>query len=261
MPRILKVPYSEDLNVSARPSSATEAWLTDFFSSDYSHFGDIDVAANSGVEYLFIPVDGGRLRPRVLVLRADNLSCVAHDEIRTFGTNSVGWVAVAGNQLFTSEMIDATHPVHQFTIDWSLLLQGGCIERQFLSSVVGRGLTKRDGSAVDLRSMQGGDVSPDGELLYLTNGYSSPVGGDGGGLRVFHLATGVLQAESTRSTGYGGFVYEFHSGFPNYQEPEGLDFVDATGKGMQGISGKLHVIMLQNEGTYPDAVYLKHYEF
>lgn len=76
-------------------------------------------------------------------------------------------------------------------------------------------------------------------------------------MRVFHLATGVLQAES----GYGSFVYEFHSGFPNYQEPEGLDFVDATGKGMPGISGQLHVIMLQNESSYPDAVYLKHYEF
>ncbi|MGH9894722.1 MAG: hypothetical protein ACREA0_22630 [bacterium] len=220
------------------------------------------MAANSGVEYLFIPVDGGGQRPRILVLRADNLTCVAHDEVWTFGTNSVGWVTVAGNQLFTSEgTIDATHAVHQFTIDWSLLLQGGCVERWFLSSVVGRGLTRRDGATVDLRSMQGGDVSPDGELLCLTNGYSDPVGGDGGGLRVFHLATGVLQAESTTSTRYGSFVYEFHSGFPNYQEPEGLDFVDAIGKGMPGISGQLHVIMLQNESSYPDAVYLKHYEF
>lgn len=69
------------------------------------------MASNSGVEYLFIPVDGGGLRPRILVLRADDLSCVAHDEVWTFGTNSVGWVAVPGNQLFTSEgTIDATHP-------------------------------------------------------------------------------------------------------------------------------------------------------
>ena len=261
IPRILKIPYTSDLNQSGRPTEAHQVWLQDVIAG-YDHVGDVDVANLGGVEYVFIPIDGGGQRPRILVLRADTLECVVHDEVYSFGSNSVGWVAISAGRLYTSEStIDSTHPIHVFPIDTSVLSQGGCVERWFLGDVEALALSKRDGSAVDLRSMQGGTFSPTGALLYLSNGYSSPVGGDDEGVRVFQVSNGVLQAESTTATNYGSFVYEFHSGWPNYQEPEGLDFVDATGKNMPGISGQLHIIMLQNESSYPDAVYFKHYEF
>lgn len=102
IPRILKVPYTSDLNQSARPTEARQVWVQDLIAGPYDHVGDVDVANLGGVEYVFVPIDGGGQRPRMLVLRADTLECVVHDEVYSFGSNSVGWVAVSGPRLYTS---------------------------------------------------------------------------------------------------------------------------------------------------------------
>jgi hypothetical protein len=251
--RIIKVPFTYDLNEQNAPPGALTASLPQHLKDvGYQHFGDIDQFKGM----LFVPVDGGGNAPLIAVYNTSDLSFLAaHPLYRSRGVN-VGWVAInpSTEELYTSDGdINATQGVHIYTIHFDSILRGESFltfNRQFF-------LSHRDGRRVDLRSMQGGTFSPDGTLLYLTNGFRSPVGGDGEGLRVFDVSSGILQAES--ENGYGSFNFQISSGFPNYQEAEGLDFVDVHDKGTRGISGQLHVIMLQNESSFPDAVYFKHF--
>jgi hypothetical protein len=76
------------------------------------------------------------------------------------------------------------------------------------------------------------------------------------GINVFDLRTG-RRIERSRS-GEGPFNYEFHPGWSKYEEPEGMTIWDLDDGRVRGITGKLHVLMLDNESGQDD-IYLKHY--
>lgn len=114
---------------------------------------------------------------------------------------------------------------------------------------------RQDGSYLDLGFTQGGVFSDDGRLFYLTNGYyDCQAGADRGGLRVFDYLTGVMIAKAGNAYGY--FDYENHCGALEYEEPEGLDYVNMDVR-PGPYWGHLHVLLLSN--AINDDVYLKHY--
>ncbi|HAW51060.1 MAG TPA: hypothetical protein DCX54_01845, partial [Flavobacteriales bacterium] len=75
-------------------------------------------------------------------------------------------------------------------------------------------------------------------------------------LRAFDLQTGY-EIERSKN-GSGPFNYEFHPGL-EAQEAEGMTIWDLDDANVPGITGKLHILMLENDVRSSDDVYFKHY--
>ena len=106
------------------------------------------------------------------------------------------------------------------------------------------------------QDIQGGVVSPSGELLYVCAGslsFTLP----SHGISVFDLSNGQRIKQSNNGGGLFGYLYS--SGFPEYDEPEGLTIWDLDGGQAPGIRGQLHVLLLNNDAPDADNVSLKHY--
>jgi hypothetical protein len=100
--------------------------------------------------------------------------------------------------------------------------------------------------------MQGGVFSPQG-CLYLIHGYPKQSAGG------VHLFDPVSKRRVARSTnGSGSFNFEFHPG--DREEPEGIDYFPVDTLGLKGIRGELHAILLDNDATSADDIYVKHYD-
>jgi hypothetical protein len=125
-------------------------------------------------------------------------------------------------------------------------------------------LQKPDGTPVDLHSLQGGDVSDDGNYLYLSNGYGGDHGGDDWGLRVFdislHGSTGYLWDQASNGSGPFNFQWcdDWTLSSECEQEPEGVDYGQVFGAPGVQDSASLHVVLLAN-GLSEDIIYFKHY--
>jgi hypothetical protein len=89
------------------------------------------------------------------------------------------------------------------------------------------------------------------------NGYYTDTDPKTAGIHVFDAQTGRRIAKSTN--GSGDFNYEFHPGWPDYEEPEGLTYWDLNDGRAPGIRGVLHALMLDNDVSSADEVYFKHY--
>jgi hypothetical protein len=301
-PEILGIPFHVNLATDFYPGCCKRALLPrDLLAQGYNHFGDPDFYAG----YLFIPMDAPKKfnpmdsnkqgqYPLVAIYRASDLSFVT-SEILTHATSDdagmmhAAWVAIdpSSGILFTSnEHIGVKRGgMHLYQIDLKWLqfvdtaLRSGtgyaCFRHfncQIFNYVSEQVLLARDGKTpVNLEFVQGGALSTDGSLIYLSNGYchfsdATCVLGEGSGegsnwgVRVFDRYTGVLQARS--GNGYGPFNYQMDIGFPNYQEPEGLDYFDTTGTCIPGPKDKclrdsqLHVLLYSNTSG---AIWLKHY--
>jgi hypothetical protein len=236
------------------------------------HFGDPDVVNG----YLFVPVEGcyqqavncgdGLKNHNTTVYLAvfdSQLNLVCYDDLYKqeggpCATNAA-WVAAdpTTGYLYSSDhALNASAPLRGYWLDWSAIYPDD-EPHWFLYDAPDRALYRQNGTSVDLRNIQGGVYSPDG-LFYLSSGSaecgSGPNGADLGGLRVFR-SDGTLIAKA--GNGYGYFQYENHCGFYDYEEPEGLDWVDMNAWG-GSYDGQLHAILLQNGSE--DDVYLKHYD-
>ncbi|MBI3950405.1 MAG: hypothetical protein HY314_08120 [Acidobacteria bacterium] len=127
-------------------------------------------------------------------------------------------------------------------------------------------LVDENGAQFSIDTMQGGVISPSGELLYIVAGYyegNHPTWG----IHVFEfdlsnpdLPRAKRVQRSSRSD--RPFKYEFHPGGTTQEEPEGITIWDLDDDEIRGrlfhyqLRGQLHVLLLDNGD---DDVILKHY--
>ncbi len=209
----------------------------------YNHFGDPCVW-HFGVDYLLVPIEGGPAG--LAVLLADSLDYVDHtgypQEVQTHSS----WVGVDEVGSVYSSMYDPVNSLLKYTVNWNQVSQEQTLSPLFAESIT---LRPEDGvSMATLRHVQGGEFTPDGQWMYIV----------ADGIHVFDVSTWRRVQQS--SNGVGPFNYEFHGGFPEYEEPEGPTIWDLEGTPSPH-RGELHVILLDNDNETlgDDDVYLKHY--
>jgi hypothetical protein len=272
---ILKFPVGFDLKTAGDledlPASVGRARITQIPAlQGYDHIGDLDQWGG----FLFLPLEDNKLnllpgpvvlpdRPNAIaVFRASDLSLVG---LKVTNQANLGWLAFNRHEgmLYTSEVdVSSDLPLLRYKVDLEWLRATGDVE----GSIVHHDtfpLFERDGSTpMFLRDMQGGVFTPWGDL-YIVNGREFIRLEDAVLGRVFgvHLFTpgGILKDSSTN--GSGRFNYEYHPGFDTFEEPEGIDWWNRSiGEASPGITGQLHVIMLDNDELSADDLYFKHYD-
>jgi hypothetical protein len=279
IPEVFGVPFGIDLATDDYAGCCKRALLPrDLVRQGYNHFGDLDHLDG----YLFIPVEGDGLPPLLAIYRASDLSFVTWDIFDNAspdggGTRHAAWLMIDPNLeiLYTSneDISNSRGGIQAYRIDMNNLRSmdmafrsgGGyacirghsCKILQYLPDKIQQ-LYDRDGKTpIDLKYLQGGVLSADGNLIYLSNGCCEDLRNKSEywGVHVFDRHSGILQA--TSGNDYGPFNYQFDAGFPNYQEPEGLDYLDTTGLGIPHVpNSQLHVLLYSNRS---DAMWLKHY--
>ncbi len=205
--------------------------------------------------FIFIPVDeftdlGGEepfAPPAIAAIRADTLEYVGHAPLPA--DTSTAWCAIdAQGTVYASHATDGA-VVNRFRIVWT---DSGTLTFSTVPPLL---------LSVAPQDIQGGVVSPSGELLYICAGslYDTL---PSHGISVFDISNGKRIKHSTNMSGpfnTEGFNYGYSSGFPVYDEPEGLTIWDLDGGQAPGIRGQLHVLLLNNDDPDPDNVTLKHY--
>jgi hypothetical protein len=251
-----KIPVSHDLkSVSTSDPGVSQIRLDNvkpLHDLGYGHFGDLSYYEYGGEGYLVIPVEGGPT-PAIAVFLSKNLEYVCHAGLSE--QTGAGWCAIdPDGYLYTSS--GQVSSCYKYKLRWDLLPNEVKLELQgeipFLDKF---------GNPLTLTCMQGGVFSESGHLLYVVSGfYDKHYPNDG--MNVFDMQTGRRVAQSTN--GYGHFNYEFHPGWSKYEEPEGLTIWDLDNGRAPGITGQIHVLMLDNDELDPwwpddDDVYIKHY--
>jgi hypothetical protein len=222
-----------------------------------NHFGDISYYNG----HIFVPgyKRGSSNASSILVFRASDLEYIGRQEIvftalqgtKTKQYPSLGYVAISstGYLYVSHKKITKDNPLLVYKID-SNSLANGVVKLYYRHFVYIRNELYE---YMNINHMQGGAISPDNKYIYLNSGYyTDDFKHDG--INVFNVNTGLRVARSTQ--GYGNFNYQFH---PNarYEEPEGLTFWDLNDGRAPGITGTLHIILLDNETK--DDWYFKHY--
>jgi len=172
----------------------------------------------------------------------------------TLGTPSASWCAIDSQGILYMSTSGVT--VLRFMVHWETLRRDRKLNLGSLSPIL---LQDEFGKQVFIDTPQGGAISPVWNLLYLVAGYSEG-SHPSWGINVFDLRTGRRIGRS--QNGEGPFNYEFHPGWSSYEakyeEPEGMTIWDLDDGRAPGITGKLHVLMLDNDPRQDD-IYLKHY--
>jgi hypothetical protein len=251
-----RIPVEHDLNsVSNSDPGVSKIALDDFAvltRARFNHFGDPTYYEYGGQGFVLVPLEGDSGQG-IGVFRADaTLSYVTYEKI---DQAHASWCAVDPSDpeghLYSAPDYDFAINIYKYRVDWEALAYGKppklvlTYESSLtLSSLVSAGL-------------QGGKISPDGKLLYL-----SIFGGMSffSGIRVYEMSTGKLVGES--SNGSGWFNYEIHP--KSFQVAEGLVIWDLDDGRAPGIRGQLHVFMFYHPDLgvklARDGVYFKHYD-
>ena len=221
----------------------------------YDYFGDL--VNHKG--YLFIPLEAEKgknnQKPLLVVYRASTLAYVG--SARLDKQTKAGWVAInSGNDwLYTSNNnLSSDNKLIAYRIDYNALNNN----QVFISYQKMKTLYDEHGNIITMkRYMQGGEFSDNGKYLFLVNGRaSSDTPSRDGGIWIFDFKTGK---KVLKSSGQGAFKYEYHPGFPNGEEPEGITYWGLDKRNAPKIKGNLHVILLNNDATGSDEFWLKHY--
>lgn len=230
--------------------------------SGYDHFGDPDYYNYQGRGYLLVGVAGSG--PDALaILNAGDLTYVAHAALED--PTSDAWVAVDRSSsegfVYFGSTRGGVINIDKYFLDWDRLYTAQQCSLEFLEAHY---LTKEDGSYYHPpQFLQGGEFTPTGELLYMVTGMSDPDHDEGDplpeeeGIHVFDTADWTRIQHSTLCGGCFNFCY-YPYGIDS-EEPEGLTIWDLDGRGVPGITGQLHVILLDNDAYDCDDIYLKHY--
>jgi len=275
-PQLMVWPLST--NMSGYPSlRVAMPWQLNRFGCD--HFGDPDLFQHpvwGGL--LVVPVEGcrdpygdmGGAKVGVVALfRAADLSFFAMDTLFAQGqggasAEKAAWLAIhpiTKTTLFSSSnVVDVNNPVVAYEVDWDDL-QPNDNPAYFLWGGYGTAQLW-DAEAQNypwIYTPQGGVFSSDGRVFYLVNGYGCDTGDyirafDADGFSPYQGNTFSMRTASASE--YGKFNFESHCS--TGEEPQGMDYLDMTGRGMP-FSGQLHVMLLDNDEIDQDNLYLKHY--
>lgn len=114
--------------------------------------------------------------------------------------------------------------------------------------------------------MQGGVFSPWGDFYLSVGKSTSPASETRGGLHLFrrtpdgsafhHIHKSVNESHDP---GDPVFAYEYHPTTLRGQEPEGIDWWNRDNPEGARYRGQLHAVLLNNDRTNDDQVWLKHY--
>ena len=266
---IWRIPKQYDLNqVKLSDNGVSFITFRDTpLGEDFWHWGDPDCYNYKGVDYLLIPIPG-----IIACFRADDLKYVNYANIGTF-QDYVGWCAVGvdGN-LYSSD--NYADDIKQYRVDWEQLINSsnhgaleymGDFDLKFLGSDYN-----------ELRHMQGGEFSENGELFYAISGSAGcdiiiaqiraePEPSDG--IHVFETV-GNVWSEISNSDNSDSFESYFSYTFDNNcacqifgsQTPEGLTIWDLEDGSAPKIRGSLHVLLDHyNVSFCSDAVTFQHF--
>jgi hypothetical protein len=250
--QLWKIPVQLDLNTVTSTSpgvlvAGVPAQLSDL---GYNHYGDPTYHAG----YIFMPIEGGPC-PGLAAFNAGNLAYVSHCCIPG-ATSGSAWCAAdptTGNIYGVGSCDEVNLPVVEYRVEWSDLR-----EERGLDLDIVRTLDLRDegGAIYALHHRQGGAVTPGGQVIFICSGTMHDLE-PWHGIHVFDLETGHRITRSTN--GYGRFNFEWDPAYPELEEPEGMTIWDLDGGQAPGIYGQLHVVLLDNDISNDDDVYLKHY--
>lgn len=230
----------------------------------YDHFGDLDQVGG----FLFIPmedndfVEGYRARPAIAVFRASDLTYIGK---KVTAQAQAGWVAYNPHLdlLYSSNNnVSDSEPLYRYTVDFDTL-RGTRTNRveESITFLDRFHLLEADGSDLNPKIgdwMQGGVFTPWGDLYIVSGRILKDPEDVRGGIHLFG-ADGRLKAES--QNGSGDFNFEYDPYFTSYEEPEGADWWNQdTGVSSPGITGQLHVILLDIDTLNKNDVEFKHYE-
>ena len=288
--RLLKIPvgldlsrdwYDEDLTLGLYTLLIEE---TEIGNLGYNHFGDID--ARDG--FIYVPISGGSdLMPAIAVFYSnpdvEYITPEAGDfEWVGYGILSAqegtGWCAIredeSGLTIFSSDsVISETKPIRKYAISIEYSpgsTDGGTVTIDYIGDMHLQPGTSEwnqfpdyDGTW-EFHHMQGG-VFSEGGHLYLVNGIHQYFDNKKGGIWVFDVNNDVATLVE-HSSQDGIFEFEYHPyNVPCgvycecSNEPEGIDIWDLDSGIAPGISGQIHVIMIDNYGIGGDDLYFKHY--
>ncbi len=285
-PQLWRIPVDRDLsgNVDCSTegvSCSSAAVNTPLFGRGYNHYGDPDFYELEGEGYVVVPAEGGDLGPAAAFFRADEaLEFLALAPVRQ---HFLSWLAVDQAGILVSSEGRTVGELTRYEVAWDgVRSETPVLSLQELPPVLLRDDT---GAPLQINSIQGGEFSDDGQLLYLSAGFLAgrcadpdcvldcPDEDSSWGVHVFRTRPGtdaecgaagrncVIARRIERSMDRaGGFAFEFDPTFSACEEPEGLTFWDLDADGRApGLGGQLHVVLLDNEVTGGDEVYVKHY--
>ena len=227
----------------------------------YNHLGDLDILDG----HLLVPVERPDRIAAIAAFRADDLSLadIAYlpGESPAVGQTKAGWCAIRheSGHLFTSEStVNERNPIRILSVDRAALANGSLI----LTPVGAVQPVDENAVLIELEHMQGGVFGGDGRL-YIVNGYMEGHDPKLGGIRIIDPDTGRLIARSSLDDAPFKFEYHHNRTFGVEtvgEEPEGLTWWDLDDDTRApGITGQLHVLLLDNEILSTDQLYFKHY--
>jgi hypothetical protein len=271
-PRLWKIPVTHDLNKVKCDDPGVACQQFDDWprlsAESYHHLGDPDYFEFEGQGYVLVPLEGGA-KPAIGFFRATDLKYVNHAYLT--GKADAPWCAVDSQGAIYVSQFDEVSPLYKYNLDWKPFL--GRSSPMDLPAPELVSLTDADGSSLRVHDVQGGVISPSGQLLYITAGWPPHNGDSSHGIHVIDLISRKRIQCSANPNDSGGrrdqcssvaaglFNFQFDEGTVASQEPEGLTIWDLDdGRAGSKIRGQLHVLLLDKNLTVEDAVYLKHYE-
>jgi len=242
--KLYKIPVTVDLN--ADNTAVAVSQHVDDLPGNHNHLGDPDYCSYIDRGYVFVPLEGGIAS--IAVFWAGDLSFLSQKEVSQRQDNHASWVAIypvptdGGRSIYLySSAWENVSTLQFYRVDLELLYTNGQLTMDYVGDF---------SLSITIDGVQGGEFSPSGELLYLSS--------NSNGISVFHVENeaGTLLRNSSKDT--EPFKFEWHGGFPDYEEPEGLTIWDLDDGYCPNISGQLHVVLLDNDSN-DDDLYFKHY--
>jgi hypothetical protein len=233
--------------------------------SAYNHVGDIDYYQyNESTGFLLLPLEDypdKAVPSAIAAFNPVNLQYIAHAELdKPQGlpqAKNCPWIAVGPDGLVYTTHDGAQGLVWKYQTNWEMLAQKKGMTLQYVGN-----LQFFDESCKPFAvGGQGGVFSESGNLFYSTNGYYKSFNSHRDGISVFDMQTKQRIRHSTRDCTQP-FCYDYIT-WGEWEEPEGLTIwdLDDDPRAPQGMSGQLHVLLLDNDWAFgdDDDVYVMHY--
>jgi hypothetical protein len=215
--------------------------------------GDLAYHDACGQGVVIVPLHDGPDHPSaLLVLRATDLGAIGWQELpgMTLGAfcavDPSGLVYVPGPtfESLARYELDCAH----LDSGQVLFVQQGPIH-----------LIDENYAPLERHHKQGATFSPSGDFFVMSTGYgtenSDPV------LDGIHFFDTTIPgaywrriAHSSNGAGLFSFLWD-----PADEEPEGMTWIDLDGAGVPGMSGELHILLLNNNDVTDDDIFFKHY--